>query len=309
MSLPWWVRTAHRSAASGEEGAQSVLYGSFLGSLPWFLWAVVLLAGCSEAPQAAMRDDASLRGRLVLTGSSTIAPLAAEIGKRFERENPEARVDVQTGGSSRGIRDVARGAADVGMSSRPLKDEEKEGLVAKTMARDGVGFLVHSTNPVTDLSNEQLAAIYTGKISEWQDVGGQDAPIVVINRAEGRSELDLVTEFWGIETPDIVADVIAGENQQGIKAVAGNPNAIVYMSIGSSEQEIARGEPIRLLPLGGVEATAATVRSGAYPLARPLILVSKAEGSGSLVDAFINFATSSEVEDLVEAQAFVPIEH
>lgn len=272
------------------------------------LLALLAAAGCSEAPASSMPENDGLAGRLVLTGSSTVAPLAAEIAKRFEAAHPGVRVDVQTGGSSRGIRDATSGAADVGMSSRELKPEEQDGLTSHPIAYDGVGFLVHASNPVQALSDEQLLAIYKGEVESWQEVGGNEAPIVVINRAEGRSELQLVSEYFEIETPDIAADVIAGENQQGIKAVAGNPNAIVYMSIGSSEEEVARGEPIKLLPLAGVEATAATVRSGAFPLARPLNLLTRA-GSTPLITAFVDFATSAAVDDLVEAQSFVPIEH
>jgi phosphate transport system substrate-binding protein len=128
-----------------------------------------------------------LTGKLVITGSSTIAPLIAEIGKRFESSHPGVRVDVQAGGSSRGIADAREGLADIGMSSRLLKEQEKDGLVSYLFARDGVCFLVHKNNPVSELSDQQIRDIFTGKIANWKQIGGRDAPITVINRADGMS--------------------------------------------------------------------------------------------------------------------------
>ena len=122
---------------------------------------------------------------------------------------------------------------------------------------DGVCFLVHASNPVGELTREQLLGIYTGTITNWQQVGGRDVEITCINRADGRSELELVTKFLGIRPIDIVADLIAGENQQGIKMVATDENAITYMSVGASEYEVDQGLSIRMLPLDGVVASVA----------------------------------------------------
>lgn len=254
---------------------------------------------------AADRND-SLKGKLVLTGSSTIAPLCAEIGKRFEKRHPEVRVDVQTGGSSRGIADASTGLADIGMSSRALKKEEEEGRVSHTMALDGVCFLVHKENSVKELSNEQLLGIFTGKITNWNDVGGKDAAIIVINRADGRSEVELVTHFFKFKPEDIKAQVIAGENQQGIKTLSRNQDAIIYMSIGMSESEAARGATIKLLPLGGVAASVENVKNKTYPLSRPLVLITKTNPK-PLAKAFIEYALSADVQDLVKDLSFVSI--
>lgn len=230
----------------------------------------------------------------------------SEIAKRYESANPKIRIDVQTGGSSRGIADAGSGLADVGMSSRDLKESENNGRISHTLAFDGVCLLVHASNPIAELTDEQIVAIYTGKVSNWIEVGGDDKPITVINRAEGRSELGLFGEFFNLDTADIDADIVSGENQHGIKTVAGDPNAIIYMSVGASEFEANRGASIKLLPLRGVAATSANVQSGDYPLARPLILVTKQEPP-ELVGQFIAFATSPEVNDLVHSQNYVPI--
>ena len=122
--------------------------------------------------------------RLTLTGSSTVAPLALEIAKRFEQLHPGTRIDVQSGGSSRGIADALAGRVNIGMASRSLKPEET--LVAHTIARDGIGMIVHRDNPMVALSDAQIIAIYTGEITSWSGVGGNDQAITVVNKAEGR---------------------------------------------------------------------------------------------------------------------------
>jgi len=248
-----------------------------------------------------------LEGKLTLTGSSTVGPLVSEIAKRFEAMHPDVRIDVQTGGSSRGIADAGTGLADIGMSSRGLKDSEKEGRVAYTIAVDGVGFIVHKNNPVTALTKQQAIDIYTGKVDNWSQVGGSDAAIVVINRAAGRSELELVTSYLGIKDADIAADLIAGENQQGLKMVANDPNAITYMSVGASEFEVQNGAPLKLLDMDGVTASAKTVADGTFPLARPLILITKPQPT-ALVKAFIEYAQSDAINDLVKEFAYVTVD-
>jgi len=243
--------------------------------------------------------------KLVLTGSSTIAPLAAEIGKRFEKLNPGVRIDVQSGGSSRGVNDARAGLADIGMASRALNPQELD-LKRYTIARDGIGIILHKSNPVQALSDAQIVAIYTGRISNWKDVGGRDSRITVVNKAEGRSTLELFLHHFHLKNSAVKAQVVIGDNQQGVKTVAGNTGAIGYVSIGTAEFEEAQGTPIRQLPMNGVAATAENVRDGSYPLARPLNLVTRAEPQG-LARRFIDFARSEAVHDLVTAQYFVPL--
>src|SRR5262249_53627349 len=181
----------------------------------------------SARPLSAIAKE-PLLGRMVMTGSSTVAPLVSEIAKRFEKLHPGARVDVQTGGSSRGITDTERGSATIGMSSRTLKPAEAEKLDEHIIARDGVAMLVHASNPVANLTDAQVLAIYKGEIKRWSELGGPDTEITVINRAGGRSELELITEYFGVKAAELKASIVSGENQHGIKSVAGDPNAIVY---------------------------------------------------------------------------------
>lgn len=261
------------------------------------------LTGCG-GPVDAASAGSGFSGKLTLTGSSTVAPLASEIAKRFEAQHPGVRIDVQTGGSSRGIADAHSGLADLGMSSRALKDAEKPGVQTFVLAQDGVAFVVHSGNPVASLSNDQILAVFTGRITNWSQLGGPDAPITAINRAEGRSELELVTKFFGVKPSDIKPTLVAGENQECVKLVAGNPHAITYLSVGTAEYEALRGTPLKLLPFDGVPASTVTVGDGSFPLARPLVLIAK-RGASGLARAFVDYATSPAVDDLIAEQSFV----
>ena len=269
------------------------------------LAACFLLQSCGKSGETATTSADTLQGKLVLTGSSTVAPLASELGKRFESEHPGVRIDVQTGGSSRGIADARQGVADIGMVSRDLKEEEKD-LQGFAIARDGIGIILHQDNPVKSLKDEQVVDIYKGKIDNWQEVGGKDAPITVVNKAEGRSTLELFLKYFQLENSEIKAAVVIGDNEQGIKTVAGNPNAIGYVSIGTAEYSTNQGVPIKLLPVGGVAATTENVQNGTFPLSRSLNLVTKTQPEG-LDKEFIEFAQSPEVQDIVKEQNFVPL--
>ncbi len=241
--------------------------------------------------------------RLTLTGSSTVAPLASEIAKRYESQHPGVRIDVQMGGSSRGINDARMGLADIGMVSRALKPSEQD-LTPYLIAMDGIGIILHRSNTVASLSDGQIIDIYTGKIRNWKHVGGADLPITVVNKAEGRSTLELFLHHFALKNSQIKAHVVIGDNQQGIKTVAGNPGAIGYVSIGTAEYEATRGTSIKQLPMAGQPATVKAVAIGHYPLSRQLNLVVKTKPSGLAKD-FIAFAQSTQVKDLIEAQFFV----
>ena len=246
-------------------------------------------------------------GKLVITGSSTMAPLLLEIGKRFEATHPNTRIDVQTGGSSRGIADTINGLADIGMASRALKAQEQD-IHGNVVARDGIGIILHASNPIQELTNAQIQDIYTGKITNWQQVGGPDATITVVNKAQGRSTLELFLQYFQLSNRAIHAHVVIGDNEQGIKTVAGNPNAIGYVSIGTAQYDVSHGLPIRLLPLQQVPASIENVRAGIFPLSRPLTLVTKSTPTG-LTKTFIEFARSSQVHDLILKQYFVPLQN
>lgn len=268
------------------------------------LLSVLFVGGCGVSGDTVQATTAP-NVQITVTGASTIAPLMTEIGKRFEKSNANVRVDVQTGGSSRGVSDSRSGLADVGMVSRDLKPDESD-LQRFLLARDGVCLIVHADNPVQSLNDDQIVAIYTGRTKNWKDVGGADAAITVVNKAEGRSTLEVFTTYFQLKVKDIQADVIIGDNEQGVKSVAGNPRAIAYVSIGTAEFDRENGIPIRLLPLAGVEASVANVASGTFPMSRTLNLVTKSAPAGA-VKELIEFATSPAAHDLIKELSFVPI--
>jgi phosphate transport system substrate-binding protein len=243
--------------------------------------------------------------KLIVTGSSTVAPLVSEIARRFESMNNGVRIDVQTGGSSRGINDVRNGIANIGMVSRTLKSNETD-LQAFPIALDGISVIIHASNPVITLNQQQIIDIYTGRLTNWKSVGGRDARITVVNKAEGRSTLELFLDYSKLKNSEMKPHIIIGDNPQGIKTVAGNIDAIGYVSVGAAEFEINYGAPIKLLPLDGVDASVANVRRGIFPLSRSLNLITRTAPQG-LVRDFIEFARSTQAHDLVEAQYYVPV--
>lgn len=243
----------------------------------------------------------------MVTGSSTVAPLVTEMAKRFERQHPGIRIDVQTGGSGKGIADARNGVADIGMASRSLKQEESD-LDAHRIAADGVSLIVHASNPVTELTNQQVCDIYCGKINNWKQVGGPDLEINVVHKAEGRATLEVFLKYFRLRNPQVEPDVIVGDNEHGIKTVAAAAGAIGYVSIGTAEANAEAGVAIRLLPVGGVNATTSHVASGEFPVSRPLNLVTFGSSS-DLAREFIRFCQSEEVHDLVVSQYFVPVKN
>lgn len=264
------------------------------------LAACALLAACGA--------EAAAGRRILVTGSSTVAPLFREIAKRYEATQTGLRIDVQTGGSTRGANDAQRGLADLGMMSRALAPEERARLRSWPIALDGLCLIVHGDNPVPSLSDAQVRAIYTGSVEDWAAVGGTPGPITVVHKAEGRATLELFLKFFELENPQVKPDVVVGDNEQGIKTVLGAPGAIGYVSIGTAAHHAGRGAALRLLPAGGVEASLDNVASGAWPMRRELILVAQATvGIPEAVRRLLDFARSEAVHDVIQSLSFVPI--
>jgi phosphate transport system substrate-binding protein len=266
--------------------------------------ALVLAAGLTVAGCAGARPPSE--SRLVITGSSTIAPLAAEIARRFESSRPGVRVDVQSGGSSQGLADVRRGTAEVGMVSRALTAAEDD-LRGDAIALDGIALIVHQDNPVTGLRSDEVRALATGEITDWRALGGRHGAVSFVSKAEGRSTLELFLVHFDLPREGLRPHVVIGDNMHAVRTVAGDAHAIGYVSIGTALVEIDHGASIRLLDLDGVTPTLANVHNGTFSLVRPLTLVTRGART-PLVDAFMAFAASPEVRDLVEAQSFVPLD-
>lgn len=211
--------------------------------------------------------------RYLLTGSSTIAPVMQKVAEELHAEDPSLRIDVETGGSGRGIQDAQAQQCDVGMASRDLSAEESAGLIIRPIAYDGVAMIVHASNPVQNLTKEQVVGIYTGAITDWKDVGGTPGEIYVVNKAEGRATLTVFLEHFKLKNSAIQADAVVGDNAQGVRMVAGNESAVGYVSIGEALSAAQRGEELHLVSLDGIAATESTVANGTYPLRRNLNLL------------------------------------
>lgn len=268
--------------------------------------AMLSLSACGDGASASGAGSAAGgAARVTVVGSSTISPLMAEIAKDFEKGKPDVRVDVQAGGSSRGITDVRNGVAEIGMVSRALKPDESE-LGHTLIARDGVSVIVHRDNTVQGLAKAQLVEIYTGRITNWSQVGGPDLPITVVSKAEGRSTLEVFSDYVGLSYKDIKAQMIIGDNQQGIQAVSTTPGAIAYVSIGTAEYEASNGAAIRLVPLDGMAPTTQAVAEGRFPMVRELNLVYKSPMAPN-VQALIEHAGSPKSAEIIRGQYMVPV--
>jgi phosphate transport system substrate-binding protein len=269
-----------------------------------FAVATLLLSPTLLASAQTRVATDAVTGRLLITGSSTTAPLVSAIAKRFQAQHPGVSIEVQTGGSGRGLADTRQGKADIGMVSRALGEAEQD-LVGLPIARDGVTVVVHKDNPVRSLSDAQVVGIYTGKLTNWKQVGGRDAPILTVVAEEKRSSTELFDHYFHLTRDTIKAQRTVGDNALRIKLLAENPDAILYMSVGEAERNAQAGAPIRPLPAGGVAATSRNIRNGNFPISRPLTLATRGEPSG-LAKVFIEYCVSSQVTDLVIAHDFVP---
>lgn len=251
----------------------------------------------------AARGTKDLTGTLLVVGSSTMTPLMTEIARRFEARHPGVTVDVQGGGSGRGLADVRHGKADIGMVSRALTDKEDD-VYGYPIARDGVAVIINQRNPVKALSDAQVSAIYRGKIANWKEVGGRDAPIFLIVGDAERGASEVFSRYFNLRYAAIKFQAEHGDNLARIQAVTAHPNGIAYMSVGEAERNARAGAPVKLLPIGGVAASHRTIRSGNYPIARPLTLVTKGLPKG-LAKEFVKFSLSAQVTETIERHDFV----
>lgn len=245
------------------------------------------------------------RGKLVVTGSSTLLPLVGEIAKRFQSRHAGVEISVSGGGSGKGVADVRAGAAHIGMVSRPLVGPERA-LQAFPIARDGVSFIVHADNPVNDITLAQVKDVITGAMRNWKPLGGREAPIGLIWRGEGQGSTGLLLEHFHLAAPAVAQPYkVILPNAAVIEAVAAERDALAPVSVGEAERTKAAGARIKLLRIDGIEASSGAILNGQYPLARPLSLVT-AQLPAGLPRAFVEFAMSPAMKDLVRKYDFVP---
>jgi len=244
--------------------------------------------------------------KLTIQGSTTVLPIAQAAAEAYMDNNPDANITVRGGGSGTGIAALIDGATDIADASRPMKDKEiktarEKGVnpVAHIVARDGIAVIVHPENPINAISLDDIKAIYTGKISRWDNIGGKGT-IVVVSRdvASGTFEAFNELALGGAKLTD--AALMLASNLEVARTVAQTPGAIGYIGLGYLT------DGIKALKVEGIKASEETVRDNTYPLARPLFMYTKGAPKG-LAKSFIDFVESIAGQKIVKEAGFVPV--
>ena len=245
------------------------------------LCVAALFTGCAK----------QVSGQVATDGSTSMEKVIGALGESFMSANSGVTFTYNPTGSGSGIKAVQEGRCDIGLSSRALKDEET--------ASDGIAIIVNPENPVSDLSVEQIASIYTGEITNWKDVGGNDAEIVLIGREAGSGTRDGFESITGTTDACQYRQELTSTGDV-ITTVSQNPDAIGYASLSSVK------DTVKALTVGGVAPTEDTVKDGSYVIQRPFVLVTK-DGT-KLSDAaqkFFDYALSSEAAPIIAAAGAV----
>ncbi len=246
--------------------------------------------------------ETTLSGTVSTDGSTSMEKVINSLGESFTAVNTGVKFTYNPTGSGSGIQAVSEGRCDIGLSSRALKDSEKSsGLIETVVALDGIAIVVNLENPVSDLDVETIAKIYTGEITNWKDVGGDDAEIVLIGREAGSGTRDGFESITGTSDACQYRQELTSTGDV-INTVSKNPNAIGYASLS------AVGDSIKALTVGGVAATEETVKDGSYVVQRPFVLVTK-EGAtlSAAAQAFFDYALSPDAASVISAAGAVAV--
>lgn len=273
--------------------------------------AAVMLAGCGSssssaaatsaaAETSAAAADADLSGTVSTDGSTSMEKVIGALSEAFQEKYPNVTVTYNPTGSGSGITAVTEGNCDIGLASRNLKDEEKNGLTSTTVAIDGIAMIVNTANEVSDLSLDQIAKIYTGEITNWKDVGGADQEIVVIGREAGSGTRDGFESITGTSDKCQMDQELTSTGAV-IQAVGANEAAIGYASLAAVD------DTIKTLTVEGVAPSEKTVLDGTYKIQRNFNMITNdSKELSPAAQAFLDFATSSEAASLIEAAGAVP---
>ena len=268
--------------------------------------ALALLAGCgnqTDNNSSSSNDNggdagdtpaASVSGTVSTDGSTSMEKVIGALSESYMAANKDVTVNYNPTGSGAGITAVQEGTCDIGLSSRALKDEEKAaGLKETVLAYDGIAIIVHPDNPVSDLSIEQIAKLYTGEITNWKDVGGNDAEVVLIGREAASGTRDGFESITGTKDKCQYRQELTSTGDV-ITAVSQNPDAIGYASLAAIK------DSVKALSVNGVTPSEATVKDGSYQVQRPFVLVT-VEGKtlSAAAQSFFDYATSADAADII----------
>ena len=275
--------------------------------------ALALLAGCgNQTDNNSSNNDnggdasdtpaASVSGTVSTDGSTSMEKVIGALSESYMAANKDVTVNYNPTGSGAGITAVQEGTCDIGLSSRALKDEEKAaGLKETVLAYDGIAIIVHPDNPVSDLSIEQIAKLYTGEITNWKDVGGSDAEVVLIGREAASGTRDGFESITGTKDKCQYRQELTSTGDV-ITTVSQNPNAIGYASLAAIK------DSVKALTVNGVAPTEATVKDGTYLVQRPFVLVTKVGTALSeTAQKFFDFAISADAASIISAAGAVPV--
>lgn len=255
-------------------------------------------AGTSSGASSTATEE--LSGTLSMNGSTSMEKVIKAVNGAFVEKNKGVTVNLNLTGSGTGIQEASEGKCDIGNSSRKLKDEEAEKLDATVVGLDGIALVVNPANKLEDITLEDLAKVYSGEITNWKELGGDDKSIVVIGREDGSGTRDgFESIVMGDKEPKYAQELESTGSV--INAVATTDGAIGYASLANVD------ETVKALKIGGVEATEENVKSGAYEVQRPFICATLKGSDNKLVKAYLDFILSEEGQALVLAQGAVPV--
>ncbi len=243
----------------------------------------------------------SARRTVKVAGSTSVQPLTEELAEAFAQKQPDLTVSITGGGSSAGVESANKGTAQIGTSSRELKDEEKGyGLTETMIAKDGIAVIVNPANPVKDLTLEQIKKIFTGEIKDWREVGGKKGPIIVVVREEGSGTRGAFEEMVLGKGVKFIANAVVQNYTGAVKtAVTKDAGAVGFISLGSTDNTV------RALKVDGIAPSEATVLDKSYKISRPFLFLTKGEPD-SATKAFIDFVLSGEGQKIV-SEKFVKV--
>ena len=263
---------------------------------------ILLLAGVAAFGLAAGPCFAE---KIVIAGSTTVLPIAQKTAEVFMDENPNADITVRGGGSSVGIAALIDGTCDIADSSRPIKDVEIEkaaangrDVVAHIVALDGIAVVVNQSNPIAKLSRKQVKDIFTGKTSDWAQLGGNPGKIVVVSRDTSSGTFEAFGELVMKGEKVMPSALMQASNQAVAQIIAQTPQAIGYVGLGFMSQEL------KAMEIEGIMPSKETVLSGKYPVTRPLFMYSNGKPQG-MIKTYLDFVKSQEGQKLVESQGYV----
>ena len=249
----------------------------------------------------------AMAAQLVVNGSTTVLPIAQAAAEAFMESHPKANISISGGGSGNGIKGIIDGTSSIAGSSRFIKQSEIEAAVNKgtypvpfAVAVDAILPVVHPSNPVKDLTIEQLRDIYTGKIKNWTELGGPDKRIAAVTRDTSSGTFEVWEEKVMNKEKIVPQTQVVASSGAMVQSVAGNPGAIGFIGIGYLDKSTSA------LKVNGIEGTAKNALSGSYPVSRYLYMFTKGWPTGETME-FINFILSDAGQKIVAASGFVPI--